>query len=181
LRIFLKEKDMSFTVPLKKYFLLLLILLSVGCSVRYTERVPGIQPGYVDTQLGQDTYQVKIGEAWQKDWADLEKFAMYRASEITESKGKRYFTVLSSSTQTSTYYITTPSSSSTTGTASVAGSTAYINSTTTTTPGVTAPISGGWYILDFRVLSNDDVAKNTKVVDAQQVKRDYEMFINSRR
>lgn len=165
----------------KSCLLLLITLLTFGCSVRYTERVPGFQPGYVDTQLGQDTYQVKIGEAWQKDWADLEKFAMYRASEITESKGKRYFTVLSSSTQTSTFYITSPGTSSTSGTASVVGSTAYINSTTTTTPGFTAPISGGWYILDFRVISNEDVTKNRKVVDAQQVKRDYEMFINSRR
>jgi len=165
----------------KSCLLLLISLLTFGCSVRYTERVPGFQPGYVDTQLGQDTYQVKIGEAWQKDWADLEKFAMYRASEITESKGKRYFTVLSSSTQTSTFYITSPGTSSTSGTASVVGSTAYINSTTTTTPGFTAPISGGWYILDFRVISNEDVTKNRKVVDAQQVKRDYEMFINSRR
>jgi len=167
--------------PYKSCLVLLITLLTFGCSVRYTERVPGFQPGYVDTQLGQDTYQVKIGEAWQKDWADLEKFAMYRASEITESKGKRYFTVLSSSTQTSTYYITSPGTSSTSGTASVVGSTAYINSTTTTTPGFTAPISGGWYILDFRVISNDDVTKNKKVVDAQQVKLDYEMFINSRR
>ncbi|OWS69417.1 hypothetical protein CBI30_09585 [Polynucleobacter aenigmaticus] len=165
----------------KSCLLLLITLLTFGCSVRYTERVPGFQPGYVDTQLGQDTYQVKIGEAWQKDWADLEKFAMYRASEITESKGKRYFTVLSSSSQTSTYYITSPGTSTTSGTASVVGSTAYINSTTTTTPGFTAPISGGWYILDFRVISNEDVTKNRKVVDAQQVKRDYEMFINGRR
>ena len=91
----------------------LLALFLLGCSVRYVERVPGIQPGYVDQQLGENTYQVKIGEAWPKDWADLEKFAMYRAAEITESKGKRYFTVLNSSSQTSTYYISTQSSSST--------------------------------------------------------------------
>jgi hypothetical protein len=165
---------------MKKLILVALIFLS-ACSVRYTQRIPGIQPGYVDTQLGQDTYQVKIGEAWQKDWADLEKFAMYRASEITESRGKRYFIVLSSSTQVSTYYIATPSTTNTNATASVSGSTAYINSTSTTTPGVTAPISGGWYTLDFRILSDADLAKTPKVVDAQQVKRDYQMFIDGRR
>jgi hypothetical protein len=165
---------------MKKIILVALIFLS-ACSVRYTQRIPGIQPGYVDTQLGQDTYQVKIGEAWQKDWADLEKFAMYRASEITEVSGKRYFIVLSSSTQISTYYISTPSTTNTNATASVSGSTAYINSTSTTTSGVTAPISGGWYTLDFRILNDSDLAKTPKVVDAQQVKRDYQIFIDSRR
>lgn len=156
-------------------------LIIAGCSVRYVERVPGIQPGYVDQQLGENTYQVKIGEAWQKDWPDLEKFAMYRAAEITESKNKRYFTVLNATTQTSTYYISTPSTSTTSGTASVSGSTAYLNSTTTTTPAVTAPISGGWYVLDFRIISDSEVASTTKVVDALQVKKDYQYFINSRR
>ena len=159
----------------------LLALFLLGCSVRYVERVPGIQPGYVDQQLGENTYQVKIGEAWPKDWADLEKFAMYRAAEITESKGKRYFTVLNSSSQTSTYYISTPSSSSTSGTASVSGGTAYVNMNTVTSPSVTAPISGGWYILDFKIISDTEIAGTTKVVDAQQIKKNYEIFINSRR
>lgn len=157
------------------------LMLLTSCSVRYTERIPGIQPGYVDEQLGENTYQVKIGEAWQKDWQDLEKFAMYRAAEITESKGKRYFTILNASTQTSTYYISTPATSSTTGTATVSGSTAYVNSTTTTTPVVTAPISGGWYVLDFRIISDSEVSSTSKVVDAQRVKKDYQYFINSRR
>lgn len=165
---------------MKKIILITTILLS-ACSVRYTERIPGIQPGYVDTQLGQETYQVKIGEAWSKDWPDLEKFAMYRASEITQSKGKRYFVVLNSSTQVSTYYISTPSTTNTNATAIVSGSTAYINSTSTTTPGVTAPISGGWYTLDFRIIKDADATNNAKVVDSQRVMRDYQMFIDGRR
>ncbi|CAM3665249.1 CC0125/CC1285 family lipoprotein [Polynucleobacter antarcticus] len=166
---------------MKFVFILLSALALSACSVRYTERIPGIQPGYVDTQLGQDTYQVKVGEAWQKDWADLEKFAMYRASEITESKNKRYFLVLNSSTQISTFYVTTPSSSSTNSTASISGSTAYISSSSIGSPSVTAPISGGWYILDFRILPNADVNGREKVVDAQQVKHDYQVFIDGRR
>lgn len=160
---------------------LLLTLALIGCSVRYTERIPGIQPGYVDIQLGENSYQVKIGEAWQKDWADLEKFAMYRAAEITMSKNKRYFVVLNASTQTSTYYISTPSSSTTSGSVSAVGSTAYINSTTTTSPAVTTPISGGWYYLDFRIIANDEIQKNNKVVDSQQIIKDYKFFIDSRR
>ncbi|WP_438979037.1 CC0125/CC1285 family lipoprotein [Polynucleobacter sp.] len=164
---------------MKNALILLFILFLCGCSVRYTERVPGIQPGYVDSQLGQDTYQVKIGEAWQKDWADLEKFALYRASEITKSKNRRYFLILNSSTQISTNYLTIPSSTTTNSTASVSGSTAYISSTSTSTPSVTAPISGGWYTLDFRVLANADATG--KVVDAQQIIHDYQIFIDSRR
>lgn len=160
---------------------LLLFVLIAGCAVRYTERIPGVQPGYVDQQLGENTYQVKIGEAWPKDWADLEKFAMYRAAEITESKGGRYFTVLNSSTQTSTYYISTPSTTTTSGTANVSGGTAYLNTTTVSSPAVTAPISGGWYTLDFRIITGSEVATTPKVVDAQQVKKNYEIFINSRR
>lgn len=165
---------------MKKIVLITALFLS-ACSVRYTERIPGIQPGYVDTQLGQETYQVKIGEAWSKDWPDLEKFAMYRASEITQSKGRRYFVVLNSSTQVSTYYISTPSTTNTNATATVSGSTAYINSTSTTTPGVTAPISGGWYTLDFRIIKDADAPNSAKVVDSQQVMRDYQMFIDGRR
>lgn len=164
---------------MKNALILLFILFLCGCSVRYTERVPGIQPGYVDSQLGQDTYQVKIGEAWQKDWADLEKFALYRASEITKSKNRRYFLILNSSTQISPNYLTIPSSTTTNSTASVSGSTAYISSTSTSTPSVTAPISGGWYTLDFRVLANADATG--KVVDAQQIIHDYQIFIDSRR
>lgn len=164
---------------MKNALILLFILFLCGCSVRYTERVPGIQPGYVDSQLGQDTYQVKIGEAWQKDWADLEKFALYRASEITKSKNRRYFLILNSSTQISTNYLTIPSSTTTNSTASASGSTAYISSTSTSTPSVTTPISGGWYTLDFRVLANADATG--KVVDAQQIIHDYQIFIDSRR
>lgn len=168
-------------MKIKTLILFSISVILLGCSVRYVERVPGIQPGYVDQQLGENTYQVKIGEAWPKDWVDLEKFALYRAAEITESKGKRYFTILSSSSQTSSYYISTPSSSSTSGTASVSGGTAYVNSSTVTTPSITTPISGGWYTLDFKIISDSEVSSSTKVVDAQQIKRNYEIFINSRR
>lgn len=168
-------------MKIKTIIVFLLASFLVGCSVRYVERVPGFQPGYVDQQLGDNTYQVKIGEAWAKDWPDLEKFAMYRAAEITESKGMRFFSVLNASTQTNTYHITTPGSSSTTGSVSVSGSTAYINTNTVTTPTVTTPISGGWYILDFRIITEMESASMKNVVDSQQIKKNYQMFINSRR
>ena len=161
--------------------ILFFTVVSAGCSVRYTARVPGFQPGYTDQQLGESTYQVKIGEAWQKDWPDLEKFAMYRAAEITESAGKRYFTVLNASSQTSTYYITSPATSTTSAMGTRIGNTTYVNATTTTRPGTTSAISGGWYILDFKVLSDSETNNHDRVVDGQQVKRDLQYFINSRR
>lgn len=160
---------------------LIFTAVSTGCAVRYTARVPGFQPGYTDQQLGDSTYQIRIGEAWPKDWPDLEKFAMYRAAEIAESTGKRYFAVLSASSQTSTYYITSPATSTTSATGTRIGNTTYVNATTTTTPGTTSTISGGWYILDFKVLSDSELNSYDRVVDSQQVKRDLQYFINSRR
>lgn len=154
---------------------------ATGCSVKYTARVPGFQPVYTDQQLGESTYQVKIGEAWPKDWPDLEKFAMYRAAEITESKGRRYFAVLNASSQMSNYYITSPMTSTTSATGSRIGNTTYINANTTTTPSTTTTISGGWYILDFKVLLDSEINSQNRVVDGQQIKRDLQYFINSRR
>jgi hypothetical protein len=162
-------------------FGLVAALLCTSCAVRYGPRIPGFQPGYADQQLGEATYQIKIGEAWPKDWPDLEKFAIYRAAEITESKSKRYFAILNASSQTSTYYITTPATSATSATASRVGTTTYISATTTTTPGTTSAIGGGWYTLDFRVLSDAEIASHERVVDSQQIKRDLQFFINARR
>lgn len=166
---------------LRSFCLVITALILGGCSVRYTERIPGVQPGYVDNQLGQDTYQVKIGEAWPKDWADLEKFALYRASDITVSKNQRYFRILNSSTQISTYYFTTPASTTTSSTASISGNTAYITSNSVSSPSVTAPISGGWYILDFRIVTNDEEMSKGRIVDAQRIMKDYQYFIDGRR
>lgn len=158
-----------------------LIFILGGCSVRYVERIPGVQPGYVDKQLGTDTYQVSIGEAWPKDWADLEKFALYRAADITISKNKRYFQILDSGIHTSTTYVTMPTTSTTTSTASVSGKTAYITSNAVSSPVVTTEISGGWYILDFRIITNENEVGKEKIVDSQRVISDYKYFIDGRR
>ena len=168
----------------RSLFISLIVLVAFatsGCAVRYGPRIPGFQPGYTDQQLGEATYQIKIGEAWPKDWPDLEKFAVYRAAEITESLSKRYFQILNSSTQTSTYHIASPATSSTYATASRIRNTTFVNATTTTTPGSVSSFSGGWYILEFRALSESEVTSSDRVVDGQQVKRDLQYFINGRR
>ena len=163
----------------------LLLLLSVfslaGCAVKYCKRIPGFQPGYTDRRLGVSTYQVQIGEAWPQDWPDLEKFAIYRAADITEANAKRYFKVLDASSQINTAYITTPSTTTFSASGYRYGNTAFVNGTSTTMPGVTAPISGGWYTLDFEILSDNEALKEGSVIDSQKVKRDLSYFINSRR
>lgn len=170
-------------MPLKNCFLLLIFIAVAGCaaSVRYAPRVPGFIPGYVDQRLGEDTYQVKIGEAWPKDWEDLEKFAMYRAAELTQQNGRRYFAVLNASSRVTDYAIPLPATSKTTGTISNMGSTAYVNATTTTTGGGTANISGGWYTLEFEIISDAATAERRDIVDSQRVMRDLKYFIESRR
>lgn len=152
-----------------------------GCAVRYGPRIAGIQPGYVDQRLGEQTYQVRIGEAWSKDWADLEKFAMFRAAELTKNAGTKYFIVTNATTSISSYTITTPPSATTSGTVNRVGSTAYINTTTTMTPGSSSTIQGGWYTLDFRVLTDTELSNYPRVIDADQVMRDLRFFIDGRR
>lgn len=155
-------------------------LLASGCSVRYGPRIPGFQPGYTQQQLGESTYQVKIGEAWPKDWADLDKFALYRAADITQERGQRYFQVLNASSRVTAYYIYSPAVSKTSAIASSYGGTTYVNAHTVTTPSSTTEINGGWYTLDFKVLSANDVQEE-HVVDSQKIKRDFGVFIDGRR
>jgi len=159
------------------------VALLTGCAanVKYAPRVPGFQPGYVETRLGENTYQVRIGEAWPKDWPDLEKFAMYRAADVTQAKGMRYFKVISASTRISNYEIRSPAFSTTTGTVTMAGSTALISTTTTTISGSTSTLTGGWYTLDFRLIPDAELKGVEMVVDSQQVIKDLRYFIDSRR
>jgi hypothetical protein len=163
--------------------LLLACLLAVltSCAVRYGPRIPGIQPGYVEERLGEQTFQVKIGEAWPKDFPDLAKFAMFRAAEVTRAQGQRYFTILNATTQVQTYEITSPAVSNTTATANTIGSTTFISGTTTSTPARTSTISGGWYTLDFRVLTPQELSNYPRVVDSDRVISDLKYFIDGRR
>jgi hypothetical protein len=166
---------------MKNILILLLSIFIVGCSVHYGKRVPGFKPGYVDEQLGESTYQVKIGEAWPKDWPDLEKLAIYRAAEVTQSKSKRYFAVLNASTQINSYTLNLPTTTSMTGSAKIYGNTADINTTSITSGGGTSTISGGWYVLDYKVIDDKDIQSYKDVVDSTKVIRDLKLFIEKRR
>ena len=156
-------------------------LVLSNCSVRYTPRIPGFQPGYTDLRLGERSYQVTIGEAWPKDWRDLEKFALYRAAELTKGMGLRYFAILDSSTQTTQTTINTPSNSYTTGTASIYGNTAIVNTRTVTNPGAPITLQGRFYRLEFEALTGLNESKGRAVKDSQEVMDSLKYFIGARR
>jgi hypothetical protein len=167
---------------LSRLLALLLVAASLSaCAVRYGPRIPGVQPGYVEQRLGETTYQIKIGEAWPKDWPDLEKFAMYRAAETTKAQGQRYFAVLEATTQISSYEIASPAVATTQATANTIGGTTSVSATTTISPARTATISGGWYTLDYRVLTAEELKSHSRVVDSEQVIKDLRYFIDTRR
>jgi hypothetical protein len=106
---------------------------------------------------------------------------MYRAAELTQQSGKRYFAVLAASSRVSHYAMPLPSTSQTTGTVGVFGNTAYVNTTTTTTGGGNLNISGGWYTLDFKVLDDSAAGTRPDIVDSEEVKKNLNLFIDSRR
>jgi hypothetical protein len=159
----------------------LILILVTGCAVRYGPRIPGFQPGYEEERLGEETYQVRIGEAWPKDWPDLEKFALYRAAEVTVTAGQRYFAVVTASSRINSYLVTTPTTTTTIGSATVAGNTISGSAVSTTTGGSAYNIEGRWYVMDFKILTSPDTSKYTTVVDAQQVMEDLKYFITKRR
>ncbi len=165
--------------PLRLVVLVLLAAILSSCAVRYGPRIPGIQPGYVEQRLGERTYQIKIGEAWPKDWPDLEKFAMYRAAEVTREQGQRYFAVIEATTQIHRYEITSPAVATTQGTANTVGGTTFVSATTTITPARTSTISGGWYTLEYRILTADELKSHNRVIDGEQVMKDLRYFIDS--
>lgn len=162
---------------LKVGCLLFVCILLSSCSVRYGPRIPGFQPGYQEEKLGKNTFHVRIGEAWPKDWSNLEKFALYRAAERTTENGKIFFAVLSASSQITSY--ATPIISSSTGSVNVVGQTAYINSNTVTSGG--SSIQGGWYYMDYKIVEEKDAPSYKTVIDARAVMEDLKEFIDQRR
>ncbi|ART58545.1 hypothetical protein CBP36_06445 [Acidovorax carolinensis] len=106
---------------------------------------------------------------------------MYRAAEMTKQQGQRYFAVLEATTQVGNYEITSPAAATTQGTANRIGNTTFISATTTTTTARTSTISGGWYTLEYKILTPEEIKLYAKVVDSEQVMKDLRYFIESRR
>lgn len=170
---------------------LLACLIFNGCAswstqLKYRQRsyIPGPGKsviGYEDEQLGEYRYQVRVGEAWPKDWSNLEKIAMYRAADITKRRGEKFFVIVDGSNITTDHVISTPQTTYTTGSATAIGSSIYGSATSTTYGGTTGVISGGWYYLDFRIVPQAEVQNLSGLISADQVMKDLEYFISKRR
>ncbi len=157
------------------------LIFLAGCGVKYAPRVPGFCPGYTDNRLGEYTYQVVIGEAWSRDWPNLEKFAVYRAAELTKNSGRNYYVVLSASSRITTSSYTTPTTATTVGSINTVGNTAYLNSTTRYSGGNTISAQGGWYYLDFKMISDGEISDYNQVVSADKVMAELQYFIDKNR
>jgi len=164
-------------------FVMALMLAACAAGrLGYGPRTAGA-PGYEDIQLGENTWQVRIAEVWPEDWPDMEKFALYRAAEVTEAQGGVAFQVIGAAQQLHTYHVPAPTSSMLLG--------------TTVTPdgrivryGAEVPFYGfgrparevvsSAYYLDYRILGPADVVNNPDVLRPAQVKRDLGIFIANR-
>lgn len=183
MRFLLFTCPVAYTFIMKLIISVVLIALLCSCaaSVKYAERVPGFRPGYVDERLGEHSYQVRVGEAWPKDWHDLEKFAMFRAAEITQQSGFKYFAVTSSSTRVNSYSIAVPQTTKTNATITAHGDLAHVNATSTTTGGGTTNIRGGWYTLGYRLITEEELPHYENIMDSEAVIDDLRYFIDRRR
>src|SRR3990172_8030392 len=93
---------------------LLIVVALIGCATPYGRRVPGLASGYEDEQLGERTYQVRVGKGWPSDVPNMQKFALYRAAELTIQNGHQYFSITASSNFSQSTAIYAPSVSTTT-------------------------------------------------------------------
>lgn len=160
---------------------LLIVLTLIGCATPYGRRVPGLASGYEDEQLGQRTYQVRVGKGWPSDVPNMQKFALYRAAELTTQRGYQYFSITASSNFSQSTVIYAPTVSTTTVTGSV-GRTPFSGSATTVGPPTQAGvIEAHWVHLDFRMLDHAEVATAPGVIEAQKVIDDLKFFIERRR
>ena len=79
---------------IKKYFILLFIILLSGCTAKYHAAEDG-PSGYRDAQVSSDIFYVEYTESANVDWDTIHRFALKRCAEITKNKGYKFFDVLS--------------------------------------------------------------------------------------
>src|SRR5215475_6020311 len=113
--------------------------------------------------------------------ANLEKYALYRAAEITTEKGYRYFAVIGRSNFAISRAYYAPSVSTTNMTGTVTGGMLTETAVTMTTGGGVGVIDEHWAHLDFRLVDAREIAAHRNVIDAQKVIADLKFFIDRRR
>jgi hypothetical protein len=163
------------------YVLIALLILFGGCATRYERRIPGLFAGYEDEQLGERTYQVRVGKGWASDRPNLEKYALYRAAEITSERGYKYFAILGTTNFAINRAVYAPSISTTNVTGTVVGGMFTGSAVTTTTGGGVGVIEEHWAHIDFRLIDTAEVPAHRDAIDAQKVIADLKFFIDRRR
>lgn len=161
------------------------LLLLTACAagpLTYGPRTAGVA-GYEDVQLGENTWQVRIAGVWPDDWPDMEKFALYRAAEVTETQGGVAFEVIGAAQQLQTFPVPVVTSSMLLGT--TVGPDGRIIRYDTAMPfyGFARPtreMTSGTYYLDYRILGPAEAVNAPRVLRPAQVMRDLGVFISNR-
>lgn len=85
---------------MKKIYLLtyLIIILTIsGCSSKYESINSTRTSGYMETKVGEDTYDVKFVANGYTPVPMVNQFVLARSVEVTIEKGYKYFIILESS------------------------------------------------------------------------------------
>lgn len=133
--------------------------------------------GYIDQRMGENTHQVRVGEAFEDESAELEKFALYRASEIALASGNEYFVVQNAGHQIKDHVIEKPQTTTTSVTATAAGE----EIVSTTVPATMTVVQGAWYVMDYAVTNEPNEQAGQAIHRAADVQADLKYFIESRR
>lgn len=172
-----------------RLFFVVALLIS-GCSswstdLKYRKKsyIPGSDSaviGYEDSQIGEKSYIVKVGQAWPSDWPNLEKVALYRAAEITKSRGGTAFIVHNSEMIQDNYLLRNPTTVNTFGSANSYNGQTNFSATSYISGGGSSVIQGGRYFLEFTIiLSNEKISINDKIIYPDEVFKRFGYYIDS--
>jgi hypothetical protein len=135
---FVMQKEEQIMRPMILIALILAIMLS-GCATTYQKQ--SFTGGYLETQLGENIFQVSFKGNGYTSRERVSDFTLLRSAEIAIDNGYRYFVIVESEKYSQTGAYTTPTTSQTTGSAYVSGNYVHGNATTTTYGGQTYFIS----------------------------------------
>jgi hypothetical protein len=164
---------------------LLVLLALTACAsetLHYGPRT-ATTAGYEDIQLGESTWQVRLTDVRPAGWPDLEKFALYRAAEMTKAQGGVAFEVLGAAQQLHTYDIPVARPTMTWGTTITPDGRVLRYDTVAPFYSLEQPWRqfSSTYYLDYRILGPAEAAKAPNALRQAQVMQDLGVFIQNRR
>jgi hypothetical protein len=90
----------------RNFTILLAFFSLVGCASSYQPN--GLGGGYTDMALNKDTYYVTFRGNGFTSSDEVQSYVLRRSSELTLSKGYKYFVIISGGTNVSTHVVQTP-------------------------------------------------------------------------